>query len=295
MWNCVRVAVFLLSIGIGVGVGEPSARAATDGDVAKLRKELQEQRQLLVAILRAEQKRNEMLLRFLLVNEPPSSLDSELSLPGLSESGGGTIDEAPKPVHKPPPAPATATLKGTVAFKGRATSDAYVYVENVVGPPVNASLQIKQENKQFSPRVAVVQRGTRLVFSNADSIFHNVFSTSPGYAFDLGAQRAGDPAKTVVAGTPGVIEVFCNMHSRMSSTVLVVPSGLYAKVDRDGSFQLNNVPVGSRKIVAWAPGAKAAKNEVEVRPGGAEVSFSLEVAPAAAHLNKAGQPYDPYE
>ncbi len=292
MGNCVRVVASLLSIGIGAS--EPSVRAATEADVGKLRKELQDQRQLLVAILKAEQKRNEMLLRYLLMNEAPPSGDGELGLPGLSEPSGGLVEEGPKTPHRAPP-PTTATLRGTVALKGQASSEAYVYVENVVGPPVSASLQIKQENKQFSPRVAVVQRGTRLIFSNADSIFHNVFSTSPGYAFDLGAQRAGDAPKTVVAGTPGVIEIYCNMHSRMSSTVLVVPSGLYAKVDRDGSFQLNNVPVGSRKIVAWAPGAKAAKNEVEVRPGGGEVRLSLEVAPPAPHLNKFGQPFDSYE
>ena len=51
-------------------------------------------------------------------------------------------------------------------------------------------VEIKQQDKQFSPAVAVVPVGTRLSFPNLDTVFHNVFSKTPNDAFDLGVVKA---------------------------------------------------------------------------------------------------------
>jgi plastocyanin len=85
------------------------------------------------------------------------------------------------------------------------------------------TLEIKQKDKQFSPQVAVVQKGTTVSFPNLDAVFHSVFSTSGRNSFDLGSYRSGDPARSVTLTTPGVVEVFCNIHSKMNATILVVP------------------------------------------------------------------------
>lgn len=301
MWTLVRMTASLLAL--TAAAGDASARPATESDVAKLRKDVQDQRALLLAILKAEQKRNEMLMRYLLLNEPlPADVEpSAVDLPAAAgeavpaeAAGGKEKDEglAARP-HKR--AATTASVKGVVTLGGKTPSQAWVYVEDVAAAPAHGSLEIKQVDKQFDPRVAVVQTGTRLVFTNADSIFHNVFSTSAGNSFDLGSFRAGDPSKAVVAATPGIVEIFCNMHSRMSSTVLVVPSPLFVRTATDGSFELPNVPVGMRKIVAWAPDGKPSRTEVEVKPGGSDLRFALEAAPQKGHTNKFGQAYGSYD
>jgi hypothetical protein len=142
--------------------------------------------------------------------------------------------------------------------------------------------------------VAVVPWGTKVAFPNLDSIFHNVFSVSVGNEFDLGTARKGDPVKNHVMSKPGVVEIFCNMHSRMSATVLVTPNNLFTRVGADGSFRLDNVPTGSHKISAWAGGANVASQTVDVGAGGAQVELQLDVTEAAAHKNKLGQPYGSY-
>jgi plastocyanin len=171
-----------------------------------------------------------------------------------------------------------------------------VYVENVrTGQTRGRTVEIRQEGKQFSPRVAVVQTGTTVVFPNYDAVFHNVFSSSPGNAFDLGSYRSGDKARGVTLSKPGVVDVFCNMHQKMSASVLVVPSPLYTKVKADGSFRLDNVPIGARKLVAWSPNARVAQQKVEVTGASAtSVTFALEREEAKAHANKLGQPYGSY-
>jgi hypothetical protein len=75
----------------------------------------------------------------------------------------------------------------------------------------------------------------------------------------------------------------------------VVPNKYFAKVKPDGSFELPSVPTGRRKVVAWAPGSRAASEWVEVAAGGtADLNLKLE-SKAGGHKNKAGQAYGSYE
>ena len=156
-------------------------------------------------------------------------------------------------------------------------------------------IEIKQEGRQFNPRVAVVQSGTNVTFPNMDSVYHNVFSNSPRNAFDLGTYQAGDKARSVTVTGPGVVEVFCNLHQKMSAKILVVPNALYTKVRPDGTFRLESVPAGARRLVAWSPETKPAAQRVEVTGATTEVSFSLEHQDPAAHANKFGQAYGSYK
>ena len=187
-------------------------------------------------------------------------------------------------------------MTGRVQARAGALKDAYVYVDLMRGSPARGkTLEIKQKDKQFSPRVAVVLRGTSVVFPNLDPVYHNVFSTSGRNSFDLGAYRAGETPRSVVLSTPGVVDVYCNIHSRMSASILVAPSSLYGKVNADGTFRIDNVPVGARKLVVWSPGSKPAQQKIEVSASGGQASFVLDEEAATTHLNKTGQPYGSYK
>jgi plastocyanin len=189
----------------------------------------------------------------------------------------------------------TASLKGKVQFPGGSLDDVYIYVENVRSPPARGkTAEIAQRDKRFIPEVMVVQRGTRVSFPNYDSVFHNVFSPSQPHPFDLGSYRAGEEPKGVEMTSPGVVDVFCNMHAAMHASVLVVPSSVYARVGTDGSFHLDGVPVGKRKLVVWGPRSKPTSQTVELGATGAEVNITLEPQPAGAHNNKYGKPYGSY-
>ena len=194
-------------------------------------------------------------------------------------------------------APATvATVTGRITTRAGTLKETYVYLDQVRGSPARGhTLEIKQKDKQFWPEVAAVQRGTTVTFPNFDAVFHNVFSPSGKNSFDLGSYRSGDQPRSAVLTTPGVVDVYCNIHSRMHATILVVPSATYAKVAADGSFRLDNVPVGARHIVAFSPGAKPVTQKVEVLPAGAQTTFTLEYDGQTAHLNKLGQPYGSYK
>jgi len=290
-------------------VGEAGGAAPTRAEFARLQAEVREQKQLLIDMLQAEQQRYDMLLKIIrsqgggaaatLEAVPPGfpSIVPPVGAPATSPASARPADERPRAAERAAEnARRTAPLEGKVELAGgRGGAEIYVYVENVKGTPARGkSIEIKQENKQFSPRLAVVQTGTNVVFPNLDAIYHNVFSSSPRNSFDLGSYRAGDKARSVTLTAPGVVEIFCNMHQKMSANVLVVPSSLYTKVRPDGSFRIDNVPVGVRRIVAWSPGTRTIQQRVDLGPAGADVRLALEREEPKGHTNKLGQAYGSY-
>jgi plastocyanin len=296
----------LLRLGIAMAIAIAPLRGfaagelppPTGADFARLQKEVAEQRQLIIQMMQVEQQRYDMLLRLLQSGGQvsPSTLPVPPQPPAAS--GGGA---APSTTAAVPKAPSergggSGVVTGHVQVRSGSLKDAYVYVDMAKGSGGRGhTLEIKQKDKQFSPQVAVVQKGTSVSFPNLDAVFHSVFSTSGRNSFDLGSYRSGDPARSVTLTTPGVVEVFCNIHAKMNAAILVVPGPLYTKVGSDGSFRLENVPVGARRIVAWAPNAKPVQQKVDVTSGGTQASFTLDLEGTKAHTNKLGQPYGSYK
>ncbi len=188
-----------------------------------------------------------------------------------------------------------ATITGKVRSSGGAIGEAYVYIDGLRSSARGHTVEVKQRDKQFAPRVLVVPLGTKLVFPNADTVIHNVFSTAPGNSFDLGSVKGGETSPPVVLLKPGPVEIFCNIHSKMRADVLVVPNNHWTRVAADGSFSLSGVPVGSRKIVLWSPTLKPISQQVDVTPKGGTVTFTSEAMSARPHLNKRGQAYGSYD
>ena len=173
--------------------------------------------------------------------------------------------------------------------------EAYVYVDGMRSSARGHTVEIKQRDKQFAPRVLVVPLGTKLLFPNQDTVIHNVFSTAPGNAFDLGSVKGGETSPPIVLLKPGPVEIFCNIHSKMRADVLVVPNSHWTRVAADGSFSLPGVPTGTRKVVLWSPALKSVSQPVEVTSRGGSVTFASEATTVRPHLNKRGQAYGSYD
>jgi plastocyanin len=266
----------------------------TWAEFQKLQAEVREQRQLMIQIMQSDQQRYDTLLR--LLQQGGGAPAAEATVPGStgtaaarSRVGSPVVDAAKAPA-------ARADIEGSVRLPGGHAGSVYVYVDGLRGPPAKGrTLEIKQEDKQFNPSHAVVQVGTAIMFPNKDSIFHNVFSNSPKNAFDLGTFRAGPPPRPVVMAEPGVVDLQCNMHEDMRASVLVVPNKMFVRVRPDGTFKLEGIPTGHRRLVAWGPNLKPARQAIELGPTGGRAEFALEPAEHKTPLNKLGQPYGSYD
>jgi len=114
--------------------------------------------------------------------------------------------------------------------------------------------RMDQRNESFVPHLLAITVGTTVDFPNNDRTYHNVFSLSKGQRFDLGRYGAGH-SKAVRFDHPGVVRVFCDIHSHMNAFILVFNHRFFNITDPDGSYQIDGVPPGTYTLVAWIEGA----------------------------------------
>lgn len=122
----------------------------------------------------------------------------------------------------------------------------------VVPPPAGVHPTLEQKRQQFVPRVIVLQAGATVDFPNRDPVYHNVFSVSPARRFDLGKYREGQ-SRSVRFDKPGVVRVFCDIHSDMAAFIVVIGHQLFARADAAGRFTLPAVPGGDYTLKVWHP------------------------------------------
>jgi plastocyanin len=155
-----------------------------------------------------------------------------------------------------------------------------VYLEGRFPAQAAASgpvVKMEQSNRRFAPEMVVIQAGSKVSFPNNDPIFHNVFSLSGPKTFDLGNYPKGD-TRMVVFPEPGIVYVNCHLHPNMTATIVIAPNKWNTRADRDGRFELQDVPPGKYTIVAWHKAAGFLRQTVAVEPGGAEnVEFLIPI------------------
>lgn len=171
-------------------------------------------------------------------------------------------------------------------------ADAIVYV---VGPTEaadpNDKPTVTQKDKKFVPDLVAVTAGGSVAFPNADNFLHNVFSQSPERQFDLGSFRKGE-SKSKDFRTPGVIDVYCNIHPEMAATILVLPNRLHTHVKADGTFAIEHVPPGTWTVFAYTRRAlRPVSAHVTVGTTDATVNLALVRGAEPEHLNKYGEKY----
>ena len=149
-------------------------------------------------------------------------------------------------------------------------------------------------SKTFLPHVVAVPVGSTVSFPNEDPIAHNLFSLTPGNTFDLGLYRRG-AGKTHKFDTPGVVNVYCNVHPNMSAVVHVMTTPYYGFTDVNGNYSFD-VPAGKYRVTAWNEQGGVATNDIEVKSNGSVAGATLLTIDGrnyrfVQHTNKFGQTY----
>ena len=179
------------------------------------------------------------------------------------------------------------------------TAVVYLEAKGRVEPPGASRPALRQTTiamtgREFVPHVRTILAGGSVAFPNQDPFSHNVFSNAEAGPFDLGLYRRG---ASRVANFPraGIYPVYCNIHSRMVSFVIAVPSPLVAMVGADGRFTFADVPPGNYLLHAWheRAGARVTREVVVPASGltGQRIVLDTRAYVPGPHLNKFGLPY----
>jgi plastocyanin len=200
-----------------------------------------------------------------------------------------------------PVAGAQGAVSGRVSIQekpGEATKDfdATVIYLKPKGSPVHfaeSKAQMAMSGRQFTPRVRVITTGSTIEYANQDPFSHNIFSTAPGAAFDLGTYGNG-VAKSTVFKKPGAYPVYCNIHAQMTSYVVVVSTPYFTQAGADARWKIASVPAGKWELHVWHERAPEVVQDIEVSAAGlqnADVTLDARGFKQVAHKDKLGKDY----
>ncbi len=163
------------------------------------------------------------------------------------------------------------SLRDSEPVHSRLSEKAVVYLESEDAnrgkyPPPRKNPVLNQKGLQFHPQVLPILVGTTVDFPNRDNLFHNVFSYSQPREFDLG-RYPKDDSRSVTFDVPGTVRVYCDIHTRMSATILVLQHPFFASVGDAGEYLISNVPPGKYTVVFWYGREIAERRPVTVRAG----------------------------
>jgi plastocyanin len=200
--------------------------------------------------------------------------------PSADQVGTGSI-RGRVLVPDEPPAPARPVVSNLGAKRHPAVDRrrVVVYLESAprrafdeLGP---GAARMDQRGEQFVPRVLAITVGTSVAFPNNDTTFHNVFSLSRARTFDLGRYRPGRTG-SVRFDRPGIVPVFCDIHTHMSAYILVFSHPYFAVSDVNGQYAITGVPPGTYSLRVWSELGEAAPRSVSVPENGSvEANFQV--------------------
>ena len=196
---------------------------------------------------------------------------------------------------------AAADLRGHIdlfadgqPLRAAEAAEAIVYFRPRRPQPVVAlpePVVMSTQRKQFVPRILAITAGSAVRFPNSDPILHNVFSTSPNNAFDMGLYGPGEGSTHVFANA-GLVKVYCNVHHAMFGFVLVLDTPHFTRPDAQGNFELRDVGEEEGELVVFHDRALPHRQAL-VPQGTTEVNVRLDLnkRKVPPHMNKFGNPY----
>ena len=165
----------------------------------------------------------------------------------------------------------TASISGVVDHRWAKRYPALVYLESFPGPtfdPAGDPVVIDQKDMSFVPRIVGVLAGSTVEFGNHDHVRHNIYSTRDSAVPNLTSRGTFGPGETfrVVLDRLGVVKFRCNIHSQMSSYV-VVRDNPYFAVTREGRYSIQGIPPGTYQVTFYHEKLEPERIEVVLEPG----------------------------
>jgi len=177
------------------------------------------------------------------------------------------------------PVAAGFSITGTVKAVGLSTNaDAVVYLQQAAGTFKATLESMDQKKMQFIPHVLGVLAGSTVKFTNSDPTAHNVFSPD-NEKYNLGTWPQGQSKDYVFdkcTKFPCVYTQLCRVHPEMEGFIIVLQNPYFAVSDRDGKYEIKDVPPGAYTVAVWHPRLKGQPKPVTVEAGKpAVVDFTL--------------------
>ena len=173
-------------------------------------------------------------------------------------------------------------IKGKVSVQGiKSAENIAVYVDVIADKkfdPPKDHIVVDQRKMAFIPHVVAVQQGATVEFLNSDSVGHNVYwpsiSGNKKLSHNLGTWPKGDK-KPFQFNDLGTAPLLCNVHPEMSGYIVVVPTPYFSVTDKDGNFEIKNIPAGKYSLKTWSEDGKPTTQAADVSAATSTVELTV--------------------
>ena len=138
--------------------------------------------------------------------------------------------------------PVTGGFNSVVMFEPELTRDVPVPAEPTT---------MDQFGLAFDPGVLVARVGQVVAFTNGDDVLHNVHvrrSATLKTVFNVATPITGEYLHVFDAGT---YTVSCDVHPAMGAYIVATEAPYAVVADREGRFELLNIPAGRYTVRVW--------------------------------------------
>ena len=111
--------------------------------------------------------------------------------------------------------------------------------------------EINQVDCMYTPRIQGVVSGQEIDIKNSDDTLHNVHTFKGTETWFNQAQPKGSPPVSKQLEETKVTKFTCDVHPWMKGFVVVSSHPFFAVSGADGSFTIEKVPAGKYKVEAW--------------------------------------------
>lgn len=151
--------------------------------------------------------------------------------------------------------PTPATTEDVVVGATGGLENVVVYISDGLGSatyqPPDQPAVFEQKGCQYRPHVLAMQAHQKLSIVNNDETTHNIHPTPNNNREWNMTQPHSMPLEQTFAREEIAIPVKCNVHPWMKGYIAVIKHPFFAVTDKNGNFELKNVPPGTYTITAW--------------------------------------------
>jgi plastocyanin len=114
------------------------------------------------------------------------------------------------------------------------------------------SVALNQQGCMYEPHVVALMAGQTLEVKNDDQTTHNIHPMpKDNREWNTSQPPGASPIDNSFARQEVAIPVKCNVHPWMKAYMAVMPNPDFQVTDKDGKFDLKNLPPGTYTLVAW--------------------------------------------
>ena len=124
---------------------------------------------------------------------------------------------------------------------------------------------IDQQRNTFIPHVTAILAGTTIDILNGDEELHTVHTrTIKNQPFNLGTTYKQRISKTFEY--PEIIKLTCDIHKKSYAWIVVLDNPYFDITDRNGYFEICDIPPGTYKFQVWHEELDKLEKEVKINP-----------------------------